>query len=296
MLTSEESFAHCRKVAKSRARNFYYSFTLLPRAERDAMCAIYAFMRRSDDITDNDAEPVQVRREQLIEWRDKLADALQGGQREDRILPAFSETVHRYEIPQEYFFELIAGMESDLLDPLYGTFDDLYRYCYQAAAVVGMATIHVFGFESPHALPLAEKCGIAFQLTNIMRDVREDARLGRVYFPETELRDFGMDRRDLLEGAVGQSEERFQSFMEFQWSRAANYYDQAFPLVSMVSSRNRPALWAMVAIYRELLGRIRRSGFGVLDERIGLSVWSKLWIVTKAMRLRFSGGVQSFPG
>ena len=295
MLTSEASFAFCRRVAKSRARNFYYSFTLLPRAERDAMCAIYAFMRRSDDITDNATEPIQVRRQQLFEWRDKLVDALEGRQRGDQVLPAFSETVRRYEIPQQYFFELLAGMESDLHEPLYGTFDDLYRYCYQAAAVVGMATIHVFGFESPRALPLAEKCGVAFQLTNIMRDVQEDACLGRVYFPESELRDFGMERRDLLEGTVGQSEERFQSFMEFQWSRAASYYEQAFPLVSMIKSRNRPALWAMVAIYRELLGRMRRSGFGVLDERIGLSAWSKLWIVAKAMRLRFSGGIQSFP-
>lgn len=295
MLTSEASFAHCRRVAKSRARNFYYSFTLLPRAERDAMCAIYAFMRRSDDITDNAAEPVQGRRQQLLEWRDKLVDALQGGQREDQVLPAFSATVQRYGIPQEYFFELIAGMESDLREPLYGTFDDLYRYCYQAAAVVGMATIHVFGFETRDALPLAEKCGVAFQLTNMMRDIREDACLGRVYFPESELRDFGMNRRDLLEGTVSQSEERFQHFMEFQWSRAANYYEQAFPLVSMIRSRNRAALWAMVAIYRELLGRIRSSGFAVLDERIGLSVWSKLWIVAKAMRLRFSGGFQSFP-
>lgn len=295
MLTSEASFAHCRRVARSRARNFYYSFTLLPRAERDAMCAIYAFMRRSDDITDNAAEPVQARRQQLVEWRGKLVDALEGGQCEDRVLPAFSETVHRYEIPQEYFFELIAGMESDLLEPLYGTFDDLYRYCYQAAAVVGMATIHVFGFESPQALPLAEKCGVAFQLTNMMRDIREDACLGRVYFPESELRDFGMDRRDLLDGEVGQSEERFQSFMEFQWSRAANYYEQAFPLVSMIESRNRAALWAMVAIYRGLLGRIRSSGFAVFDQRIGLSAWSKLWIVAKAMRFRFSGGVESFP-
>jgi len=295
MSTSEVSFAHCRRVARARARNFYYSFALLPPAERDAMCAIYACMRRSDDIADNATEPVQVRRKQLDAWRSQLIDAMQGSRYQDQVLPAFSETVQRYEIPQEYFLELIAGMESDLSDPLYGTFDDLYRYCYRAAAVVGMATIHVFGFETPHALPLAEKCGIAFQLTNIMRDIQEDARLGRVYFPESELRDFGMSRSDLLDNAVGQSEERFQSFMEFQWNRAAKYYEQASPLVSMIKSRNRPALWAMVAIYRELLGRIRRSGFSVLEQRIGLAVSSKLWIVAKAMRLRLGGGIPSFP-
>lgn len=295
MSTSEASFAHCRRVARARARNFYYSFAMLPPAERDAMCAIYACMRRSDDIADDATEPVQVRREQLADWRGQLVEAMQDRRYQDQVLPAFSETVQRYEIPQEYFLELIAGMESDLCEPLYGTFDDLYRYCYRAAAVVGMATIHVFGFETPNALPLAEKCGIAFQLTNIMRDIQEDARLGRVYFPESELRDFGMSRSDLLDNAVGQSEERFQSFMEFQWNRAAKYYEQASPLVSMIKSRNRPALWAMVAIYRELLGRIRRSGFSVLEQRIGLAVSSKLWIVAKAMRLRFGGGIPSFP-
>ena len=229
MSTNEASFAHCRRVARARARNFYYSFALLPPAERDAMCAIYACMRRSDDIADDATEPVQVRREQLADWRGQLVEAMQDRRYQDQVLPAFSETVQRYEIPQEYFLELIAGMESDLCEPLYGTFDDLYRYCYRAAAVVGMATIHVFGFETPNALPLAEKCGIAFQLTNIMRDIQEDARLGRVYFPESELRDFGMSRSDLLDNAVGQSEERFQSFMEFQWNRGREVLRASLP-------------------------------------------------------------------
>ena len=295
MSESEESYALCKRIARSRARNFYYSFVLLPDAERKAMCAIYAFMRRADDIADDHKTPLQERRAQLSDWRGKLLEALRGGPCNDRVLPAFQDTVRRYRIPEEYFLDLIDGMESDLSVPRYLSFEDLYRYCYQAAAVVGLATIHVLGFDSRQALPLAEKCGIAFQLTNILRDIREDAALGRVYFPESELERFGLSPGELLDGQVRTSEVQFQRFMEFQWHRAEGYYEEAAPLLSMVRPTSRPALWAMVAIYRRLLQRIRQSGYNVLEQRVRVANWQKLWIVLQALRLRSPRGTQPFP-
>ena len=198
----DASFAHCRRIARARARNFYYAFTLLPRTESDAMCAVYAFMRRADDIADDDTVPLASRRKQLKDWRGELVAALNGDPCNEVLFPAFQKTVQRYGIPPQYFEDLIDGMESDLDAPRYESFEDLYQYCYRAASVVGMTTVHIFGFESDDALPLAEKCGIAFQLTNILRDIREDASLGRVYLPEIELAGFGLSSAEFLDCAI----------------------------------------------------------------------------------------------
>lgn len=291
----DASFAHCRRIARARARNFYYAFMLLPRTESDAMCAVYAFMRRADDIADDDTVPLSSRRKQLEDWRGELVAALNGDPCNEVLFPAFQKTVQRYEIPPQYFEDLIDGMESDLYAPRYESFEDLYRYCYRAASVVGMTTVHIFGFESDDALPLAEKCGIAFQLTNILRDIREDASLGRVYLPEIELAGFGLSSAEFLDCAIRPDDDRFRRLMEFQWNRADRYFRESAPLLALVSSRSRPALWALVTIYRQLLERIRHVGYNVLDTRVRLTVWKKLRIVARAAMLRTVGGTPSFP-
>lgn len=294
MATLEESYALCRRIARSRARNFYYSFALLPRTQHDAMCAVYAVMRRADDIADGgDGRPSRGR--QLEAWREALAASLAGRGTDDPILPAFVDTVRRCAIPHQYFFDLLEGMRCDLGEPVYQTFEELYRYCYQAASVVGMTTVHVLGFESPRALQLAEQCGIAFQLTNILRDVAEDAALGRVYFPEDELRQFGLERDELLRRSIQASDARFQRFMEFQWRRAKAYYAESAGLLAMVRPRSRPALWAMVAIYHGLLMRIRQADYNVLERRIRLAGWRKAWIAARALQLHLDGGIPPFP-
>ena len=288
----EQSFAHCKRVASTRARNFYYSFLLLPREQKQAMCAIYAFMRYCDDISDETDPPLAARRDALDHWKQTLEEALEGRYGDDPILPAFHYTIVKYKIPPRYFFELIEGVSTDLLPRRHRTFVDLYRYCYQVASVVGLTCVHVFGFESHEALDLAEKCGIAFQLTNILRDIPEDSRLGRVYLPEEDLERFGVTPEDLLRGEPGPG---FSDLMEFQWKRANRYYEEAAPLLSMVGAPSRPALWAMISIYYGILRRIRSAHYDVHTQRARLSTIEKLWIVTRALKLRLTGGAPPFP-
>jgi phytoene synthase len=271
----EKSYAHCRAVARSRAKNFYYSFLLLSREKRNAMCAIYAFMRYCDDLSD---EP-GASREPLERWRAALDQALVGRYDGHPTLPAFHATVQRYKIPREYFYEMIDGVGSDLEPRRIQTFDQLYRYCYQVASVVGLTTIHIFGFDSPAALPLAEKCGVAFQLTNILRDVREDSGLGRVYLPAEDLARFGVSVEHL---ESGNRTAGFIELMRFEAARARAYYRESQPLLGMVHKRSRPSLWALIEIYSRLLARIEAANYDVLSRRIALSAVEKSWIVVRA--------------
>jgi phytoene synthase len=271
----EQSYAHCRAVARRRAKNFYYSFLLLPREQRNAMCAIYAFMRYCDDLSD---EP-GASREPLERWRAALDHALTGQYDGHPTLPAFHDTVKRYKIPLEYFHEMIDGVSSDLEPRRIQTFDELYRYCYQVASVVGLTTIHILGFDSPAALRLAEKCGVAFQLTNILRDVREDYRLGRVYLPGKDLERFGVGAADLK---ADKPTPPFIQLMRFEASRARAYYKDSEPLLAMVHIRSRSSLWALIEIYSSLLTKIEAANYDVLSRRIALSTLEKSWIVVRA--------------
>src|SRR6266851_5802853 len=253
-----ESYTFCRRIARTRARNFYYSFLLLSREQRDAMCAIYAFMRYCDDISEAEGAS----RPAIEEWRSDLQRALQGDYPGNPLWPAFHDTVQRYRIPHNYFQEMIDGVSSDLEPRQIQTFDELYRYCYQVASVVGLSIIHIFGFDSRDALPLAEKCGIAFQLTNILRDVREDAGLNRVYLPAEDLSRFGVTQAEI---ARGEDSPRFRQLMAFEAARARGYYEESRPLLHLVDRRNRPSLWALIEIYRRLLGRIEAANYDVLS-------------------------------
>jgi 15-cis-phytoene synthase len=271
----EQSFAHCRAVAKKRARNFYYSFILLPEDKKNAMCAMYAFMRYCDDLSD---EPGATRAA-VNRWRDALTDALAGRPDDNPTWPAFLDTVARYSIPHDYFYEMIEGVASDLEPRVIADFNELYRYCYRVASVVGLTTIHIFGFTSPEALPLAEKCGVAFQLTNILRDVREDAGLGRVYLPAEDLDRFGVRVDDLRQA---RRTEQFGRLMEFEAERARGYYRESAPLLDLVQPKSRPSLWALIAIYSRLLDHLAESHYDVLMRRISLSSAEKTWIVLRA--------------
>lgn len=275
-MTVEESYAHCAAVARNRARNFYYSFVLLPPERRRAMCAIYAFMRYCDDLSDDESRAD--RAEAIAQWRHDLESALEGRFSANPVWPAFHDTVGRFRIPHRYFFEMIEGVSSDLEPRRIGTFDELYRYCYLVASVVGLTIVHIFGYESEQALALAEKCGIAFQLTNILRDVKEDAALGRVYLPSEDLRRFGVGEPDLM-GA--QPSAAFREMMRFEAARAEGYYRESMPLVGMIDRESRASLWAMIEIYRRLLKLIERAGYDVLSRRVRVPSWEKAWIVVR---------------
>ncbi len=275
-MTLDESYAFCEQVARRRARNFYYSFVLLSQPQRRAMCAIYSFMRYCDDLSD-DGQTAE-RAEAIECWRADLDRALSGADVDGPIWPAFQDAVRRYGIPHQYFHDMIDGVTSDLEPRIVQTFDDLYRYCYLVASVVGLTIIHIFGFDSERALELAEKCGIAFQLTNILRDVREDALNGRVYLPREDLTLYGVDPEELKGEAKPAG---FDALMRFETARARAYYTESAPLVQMVHRGSRPSLSALIDIYRSLLDRIEASGYDVLSQRVRVPSWEKTWIVVR---------------
>jgi 15-cis-phytoene synthase len=280
-VTVEQSYRVCRDIARKRARNFYYSFLLLEKPQRDAMCAVYAFMRQCDDLSD---EPVANKArlpEAVARWRLELDRALGGHVEENPIWPAFCDTVQRYSIPHRFFYEMIDGITSDLEPRRIQTYAELYRYCYQVASVVGLTIVHIFGFQSPKALLLAEKCGIAFQLTNILRDIREDALLGRVYIPLEDLNRFGVPVEQLRSG---KEDDRFRDLMRFEATRARACYEESAPLLDLIQPKSRRSMWALRAIYLGLLSRIERANYSVLSRRINVPAWAKLLLLVRAFR------------
>jgi 15-cis-phytoene synthase len=281
----DSSYAIAETVARTRARNFYYSFVVLPPEKRLALCAVYAFMRYCDDVSDGSGG-LDEKRKGLEEWRARLDAAIRGQTGGAPILPAFHDTVRKFSIPGEYFHWIIDGAEMDLTVPSYRTFEELYRYCFRVASAVGLVCLQIFGYREQRARVLAERCGIAFQLTNILRDVKEDATLGRIYLPEEDLDRFGYAAADLRSGVV---DERFRELMGFQARRAGEYYAQARELVSLVDTTSRPALWAMIEIYERLLKKIVRRRFDVFSARVRLSSTEKSLIALRALSMRYLG-------
>jgi phytoene synthase len=276
-----ESYAFCETVARREAKNFYYSFLLLDAGRRRAMCAIYAFMRYCDDLSDSAA--VSGRTAAIARWRQDLENALAGRTPEHALWPAFIDAVTRYRIPHPYFFDMIDGVSSDLEPRCVRTFEDLYDYCYHVASVVGLTIVHIFGFRpgfnSPEALKLAEKCGIAFQLTNILRDVREDAENQRVYLPDEDLQRFQVTADDLRGREVSP---RLRELLAFEAGRARQYYRESAPLVGMIDPASRASLRALIGIYSRLLERIVESDFDVLARRIRVPTWEKVGILARS--------------
>lgn len=276
-MTVAESYVYCERIARTRAKNFYYSFVLLSVSQRRAMCAVYAFMRYCDDLSDDESNTD--RAGSMARWRADLQQALAGGELPaGPVWPGFRDTVERFRIPHQYFYDMIEGVSSDLEPRRLQTFAELYDYCYKVASVVGLTVIHIFGFESEEALVLAEKCGIAFQLTNIIRDVREDVGLDRVYLPAEDLKRFGVVEGDL---AAAVPSAAFVELMRFEGARARAYYNESRPLLGLVDKKSRSSLWALIEIYSRLLERIEAARYDVLSQRVQLSTVEKAGIVFK---------------
>jgi len=277
MIRLEKSYAWCARVARTKAENFYPSFVLLTRDRHRSMCAIYAFMRYCDDLADD--ESIRDRRGAIAKWREDLDAALKGKPSDRALWPAFLDTVERFGIPHKYFFEMIDGVTSDLEPRRVATFEELYRYCYHVASVVGLTIVHIYGFDRvqrERVLELAEKCGIAFQLTNILRDVREDTEKNRVYLPAEDLARFGV-----TEFTYG---EKFRQLMEFEARRAREYYTESAPLVELIDEESRGALRAIIGIYSRLLERIVEKDYDVLSKRVRVPTAEKLKIAARARK------------
>jgi len=281
-----ESYSFCEAVARREAKNFYYSFLLLDASRRRAMCAIYAFMRYCDDLSDSEevsGAGVSQKAAAIARWREDLEAAFENRMPEHPLWPAFIDAVDRYRIPHQYFFDMIAGVSSDLEPRRVCTFEELYDYCYHVASVVGLTIVHIFGFRpgfnSPEALKLAEKCGVAFQLTNIIRDVREDVENQRVYLPEEDLFRFYVTTDDLRGREVPP---RLKELLAFEAGRARQYYNESAPLVGMIDPASRASLRALIGIYSRLLERIVESDFDVLARRIRVPTWEKVGILARS--------------
>jgi phytoene synthase len=265
------SYEWSRTVARARARYFYYSFRLLPPSKHNAICAIYAFMRQCDDLSDE----AGASRDAIEGWRRDMEAALGHRFPSHPVWPGFVDAVERFNIPRHVFHDMVDGVLSDLEPRRVQTFDELYRYCYQVASVVGLSVIHIFGFEGADAPLLAERCGVAFQLTNILRDVREDWERDRIYLPAEDL-----DRHGV---AAMSDTASLRALLRELGSRARRYYEEAEPLVGMVDPSSRASLRALIDIYRALLDKIEQSGFAVWDQRIRVPGWRKTWLMLRAM-------------
>jgi phytoene synthase len=289
-VTVTEAYAVCRAIAQREAKNFYYAFRVLPEPKRNAMCAVYAFMRRADDIADDEAMPIVERRALMAQWVESWRAARRSGISDDPVFVALNDTQKRFAIPDALLEELVQGTTMDLQacpeaeDVLqtFATFDDLYRYCYLVASVVGLVCIRIFGYTDSRAEKLAEETGVAFQLTNILRDVKEDAERGRIYLPLDLLGEFGVsiDRvKALANGAVMATNER--AMLHALGLRAEEYYSSAERLLPLIDADSRAALWVLVTIYHRLLLKIAAADSDVFSQRISVSTPAKLAILAR---------------
>jgi phytoene synthase len=280
------AYAACRAIASREAKNFYYAFVALPKPKRNAICAIYAFMRQADDLADDESVSIDERRELLDAWLTAWHAMSAGGETCDLVFVAVRDATVRFQIPLTLLDELVAGVTMDLdsakgnVPDTYATFTELYRYCYLVASVVGLVCIRIFGYTDPRAEKLAEETGIAFQLTNILRDVAEDAERNRVYLPLEDLKAHGVALDSLLhraKGAKPTAEE--QALLKEIGQRAEGYYASATALMPLIDKESRPALWVLVEIYHALLKRIERAEFDVFSRRASVPMIEKVAIL-----------------
>jgi phytoene synthase len=286
-ISIDESREYCAALTKREARNFYYGLKLLPQGKRSAMFALYAYMRLVDDIADGQ-EGVNLanRSEALDAWSEATQTALSGGRPNDGHLlwPAFAEMVNQHGVPHHVFQDVIAGQRQDLESPVFHTFEELKEYCYRVAGVVGIASIYIWGFNGgPETESLAIDRGVAFQLTNILRDLREDADRGRVYLPRNELRTAGVTEEQLHSATAGDG---FGGLMCQQISRASSFYERSSSLETRISADCRPTLMAMTQIYHGILQKMSADPVRVLRQRVSLSPMAKFRIAWRATRSR----------
>ena len=293
------AYAVCRGIARSQAKNFYYGFLVLPKRKRQALCAVYAFMRRCDDISDDPQLQIDDRRLKLDAWVDAFHAAQAGFPTDDPVLIALTDAQRRFHIPLGLLDGLAFGTAMDVpeqqeeaptqpqsgLQIQYRSFQDLERYCYHVASVVGLVCIRIFGYTDPAAEPLAEKCGLAFQLTNIIRDVKEDAGLGRIYLPDEDLQQFGISASEL---SGTPDPVRVRPLLEVEAQRAFENYRAGEHLLPLISEDSQPALWVLVTIYRSLLEKIVRLNYDVFSRRVSLTTREKLMILSKGFLKRIA--------
>jgi squalene synthase HpnC len=295
-----DSYEESQRIVKAAHSNFYYAFLLLPKPKREALVALYAFMRLVDDVAD-EGDNVADKQRGLARWRAAfdsaitqqvapslsnapiLSDAPQspGGPAPQgaSVLPALVDTMQRYNMPSRYLHDLISGAEMDLTVKTYPTFERLKEYCYRVAGTVGLTCTHVFGFQDSRALDLAEKLGLAFQLTNIIRDVHEDFNLGRVYLPEEDLARYGVGKNDL---GLTQPTLGVRELLRFEAERAWQYYSEGAALLNLIDEDSRGTLWLLAHTYSALLARIEAEDFHVFGERVRLSRAEKMMFIAKA--------------
>ena len=295
------AYAACIQIARREAKNFYYAFLALPRPKREAICAVYAFMRHADDISDDESRTRDERRDQLAAWVDAWHRAAAGGPTSDPVFLALADARQRFQIPLDLLDQLVQGTAMDLdittaekraygeaAEPLpwdtYATFEDLRRYCYYVASVVGLVCIRIFGYSDPRAEKLAEDTGVAFQLTNILRDVREDAERGRIYLPIDALTHFGVRIERLASIRNGsQLTLNQRALLESLADRAEEYYESGRKLLPLIDADSRPALWVLITIYHCLLRRIERRNFDVFSARVRVPVTTRIAILLRGL-------------
>jgi phytoene synthase len=314
-LQIDTAYGICRHVARTAAKNFYYGFLVLPQRKRNALSAVYAFMRHADDICDDPGMTIPERRVKLHDWLEGYHRVAEGEPTDDPVFLALRDTQQHFGIPIELLDKLVHGTGMDLQDDpskpyagvpetpgdesatgattaragdsgqpsaqpvvAYETFSELYDYCYHVASVVGLVCIRIFGYRDPDAEPLAEHVGIAFQLTNILRDIKEDAQMGRIYLPREDLALHGITPEELVSGA---ELERLRPLLEMEARRAREFYAATEQLLPLIDDDAQPALWTLVEIYRRLLERIEQRNYDVYSERIRLSVAEKLGVLCK---------------
>ena len=293
----EESYRACREIARREAKNFYYAFVALPAPKRNAICAVYAFMRHADDLSDDESLSIDQRRANLSAWLDAWHRASSGEPTADPVFIALADAQKRFQIPLSLLDQLVEGTAMDLQRPIqpsaagpgqydtYPTFDDLYRYCYLVASVVGLVCIRIFGYTDLRAEKLAEETGIAFQLTNILRDVREDFERGRVYLPIEDLTRHSVSIADLasLISKPRSLAPNEYTLLDAEAKRAEHYYKSGRALLPLIAPDSRPALWVLIAIYHSLLKHIERHAYNVFSQRISVPTSEKLLILTRGL-------------
>ena len=292
------AYSVCRSITRSAAKNFYYAFLVLPTPKRQALCAVYAYMRRCDDIADDFKIPALERRQRLDAWLDAFHRSEAGHPTDDPVLLALTDTQRRYKIPVELLDQLAYGTGMDIQDGettsapgstelqvLYRSFSDLRQYCYRVASVVGLVCIRIFGYRDPAAEALAENLGLAFQLTNIIRDIQEDAGMGRIYLPAEDLERFKIGPEDFRQSTIP---ERLRWLLAAEADRAREYYVSARELMTLIDEDSQPALWVLVTIYRRLLEKISDRKYDVFGKKVSLTVREKVVILGKGLVKRLA--------
>ena len=295
-----EAQAYCRAVARREAKNFYWAFRALPAHKSDAMCVVYAFMRKADDLADDESLPLEARQAAMAAWTAAWRSS-RTQPSDDPLFVAMNATQKQFSIPDDLLEQLVAGTTLDLAPQpegvtkvhagqggaayqAYESFEALYRYCYLVASVVGLVTIRIFGYSDPRAELLAEHTGIAFQLTNILRDVREDAERGRIYLPLEDLRACGVGLEALLVATNGRGvSPGVKNLLAHEVERAQAYYAEGEALLPLIEKDARPAMRVLITIYQRLLQRIAADPAAVFQRRISVSTPEKMTILCRGL-------------